>query len=177
MPNTLLSHRAVQLAKVLEFRIRYYNEALLVARTLMQEDVAFCEILCAGNPSGQTERRCFIRAEFAFIEAWLYALRYQGVLGNTDKIPTKCPTKENVEQTFEILSKALESSHVIDKQSKGWCAMLQAYLIRDRITHPKSMKDITITDAEMDVFGRAVQWFAMTAHAIEDKMRCDGRNL
>lgn len=149
----------------------YNNTALHAAQALMLEDVSFCERLYEGNPSGQAERRCLIRAEFAFIEAWLYALHYQRVFGNTDLIPKKCSAKENVEQTFESLAKTLGSSYVINKQDKGWCAMRQAYLIRDRITHPKAMKDITITDAEMDVFNCACQWFAEAAYEIGLHMR------
>lgn len=147
--------------------MEYRNEALTAARMLMADDVVHAQRHYDANPKGQPERRSLIRAEFAFIEAWIYSCRYLSVMGDRSKIPTKVPATQNVEDSLTELSSILESSPVIDKQDAGWCSMKQAYRIRDRITHPKSRDDIGITDGDMNVFGRAVKWFAETAEKIE----------
>jgi hypothetical protein len=150
--------------------MKYQNDALQAAKILYSEDWNHCRLLYEANSGGQAERRCLIRAGFAFIEAWIYSCRYQSVRGDTDLIPKKVTAKQNVHESLSDLSEVLKSSHVIDKtKDPGWCAMTQAYKIRDRITHPKSPKDLNITDGDMKVFFRATIWLNETAGNIEAK--------
>jgi len=147
----------------------YTNKALQAAKLLMTEDVAYCMKQHDSHPAGQAERRCLIRAEFSFINAWLSSCQYQGVFGESARIPKKSRTIENVEGTINVLAQTIESSFIIDKQDPGWCAMIQAYKIRDRITHPKSPDDLLISDKSMKVFIKAVQWFANTCEKMNSQ--------
>ena len=149
----------------------YENQALAAAKMLAQQDVAHCQANYERNKNGQAERRCLIRSEFAFIEAWVYSCRYQSVFGEARKIPDRVPAIQNVEESLASLSTVLGSVFTVDKDDAGWCSMAQAYRVRDRITHPKSPSDLNVTDEDMKVFVRAVKWFAETAGKIEE-----GRN-
>jgi len=151
--------------------MKYHNDALQAAQTLCKEDVALCQKNYDANRAGQAERRCLIRAGFAFIEAWVHSCRYQSVLGEKNKIPVKVPATQNVEEALTELASILESSHTIDRQAPGRCDMKQAYKIRDRITHPKAVSDLHISDGDMNVFVRAVKWFSDTAGSIEEKRK------
>jgi len=136
------------------------NRAMLAARILDAEDVRVCCEQYLADPSRQVARRNLIRAQFAFVEAGLYGLRYMAALSDASNIPKKTPAKQNVENSFNEVARTLGLPIALAKQNAGWDAMTKAINIRDRISHPKTPDDLTITDSDMKVFDRATKWFS-----------------
>jgi hypothetical protein len=47
-----------------------------------------------------------------------------------------------------------------DRSTTNWQNLVQAVRIRDRITHPKTLADVTISDAEIKIIDEFGRWFA-----------------
>jgi hypothetical protein len=139
---------------------KYNNRAIQAARILNEEDVQACNAIYLNNPSNQAGRRNLIRAEFAFVEAGLYSLRYMASFGDESKISKKTYAMQNILDSINEAARALGIPLELNKQDSGWDAMTKAVKIRNRITHPKTPDSLTITDADMVVFDRATAWFS-----------------
>ena len=48
----------------------------------------------------------------------------------------------------------------------GWNQFRKAVKIRDRITHPKSIKDLTISDTDLTIIEHGCEWFILANHEI-----------
>ena len=144
--------------------MEYMNKAAMALKTLLDEDIAYCGRLYNSDQQCQTFRRILIRAQFAFVEAGIYAMRYMAVEGDVTIIPKKTTAKDNLSDSFTQLAETLGLSSRVDKRSAGWDAMIKAFKIRDRVTHPKSREDLLISDADMEIFKRAVLWFSNEMH-------------
>ncbi|NCC62519.1 MAG: hypothetical protein EOM12_16640 [Verrucomicrobiae bacterium] len=142
--------------------MKYRNKALQAARILNNEDVNSCLEAYRTDTSSQIFRRNLICAQFAFVEAGLYGLRYMAALGEETKIPKKTPAKQNLEDSFNGLAATLDVPLAVSKQNTGWDAMTKAIRMRDRITHPRKPEELLISDSDMKIFDRATKWFSDT---------------
>ncbi len=138
----------------------YKNTAIEAARAVVVEDIHYCEQAYVADPLNQVARRNLIRAEFAFIDAGLHVIKYMGAGGDEHKIPQKTPAKEGMINAYDNLADKLKIPIKFKRNNAGWDAMTKAIKIRDRITHPKKPSDLVISDSDMKIFKRAVEWFA-----------------
>ena len=58
-----------------------------------------------------------------------------------------------------MLAKALGRDFELNLQGNGWVRYKKALKIRDRITHPKKIQNLAITDSEFDIVLNAWEWF------------------
>lgn len=72
--------------------------------------------------------------------------------------------KENLKFAFSWFTMINRAQFTLQVQSPGWNSFLRALQIRDRLTHPKSVADLTITDAELAIIEKGVQWFVTEMH-------------
>ncbi len=149
--------------------MKYNNTALTAARLLNSTDVAYCVEAANAAPDGQVQRRCLIRAQFAYVEAFLYALHYQAAAGDAGQLLSRQSTKDSIETALNGIAKALCSTYRVNKKEKGWCALLQAYQIRDRITHPKSPSELEIRPNDLKVVDTGVEWLFDVCTQIEQQ--------
>jgi hypothetical protein len=70
----------------------------------------------------------------------------------------------------------------IERDGSGWQAFRKAVAIRNRITHPREIRDLLITDAELEDVTRAYHWFTYTVvnnlqNAVVELRKRVGENL
>jgi len=124
----------------------------------------------------QAERRMYIRSAFATIEAWIYVMKQIALRAHPDpncatinqaerafaqeqeyKLAdsgdveirrTKISLQANVRFAFKLLAKAGSVEQQLNVSSSEWQAFRRAITVRDRITHPKSVSELVITDED-----------------------------
>jgi len=71
--------------------------------------------------------------------------------------------------TLFALRLAARVAHVTfepDRKAPGWQAFLDAIEVRNRITHPNSVEESTITDADLVIVRKAQAWFDSQNRAV-----------
>ena len=140
----------------------------------------------AGKELSQSERRMFIRVSFATIEALIFVMKQIALAAHPDpKCPTiseaerafameqdfkltssgdverraaKIPLETNIRFAFRLLAKASNAPTVLDVSGTEWRSLLRAIKVRDRITHPKNISNLTISDEELSDVVIGFKW-------------------
>lgn len=156
------------------------------------QDTKTAEELLAQTPT-QFFRRAYIRSSFAYIEGtvWIlkrtclgaaagighgvfspaeYALLSDESYELSNSGAPMAQTKylrlaDNVKFTNKMLTKFFGSNLQVEYSKKSWNNFRTAVDFRNRITHPKSVQDYTVSDTELEVCREATHWF----NAIVDK--------
>jgi len=130
----------------------------------------------AANELSQSERRMLVRVTSATIEVVIHVIKQIALAAHPDpKWPTiseseidfaverdfkwtptgdveqpaaKIPLETNIRFAFTLLAKA-SSAPTVDVSGPEWQSLQRAIKVRDRITHPKNISDLIISDAEL----------------------------
>lgn len=150
------------------------------------QDTKTAEELLNETPT-QFAKRAYIRSSFAYIEGTVWLLK-QACLGAADttrprvfslaeyallndesydlknngepSVQTKfLRLPDNVKFTDRAVAKFFGSKPQVHAGSTAWMNFLEAIKIRNRITHPKSLKDYEVIDNEIEVCREATHWF------------------
>jgi hypothetical protein len=144
----------------------------------LKDDVAMC-----GNALdfGQLEpeedefwRRMYVRAAFACIEGIMYRLKQVANAAHNSK---KCSFSakeiavireelflrfmDNIEFVFRITARAIDSEHRLAVGDNEWDLMRKASKIRNRLTHPKTSSDLSVSVEELHIVGRSFDWLSV----------------
>jgi hypothetical protein len=139
-----------------------------------------------GDKLSQPERRIYVRSVFATIEAWIYAIKQMALRWHPDpKCPTiseaerafaqeheyrltvsgdvetrraKISLEANLRFGFKLLGKAGYVPSELDVSGPEWQSFKRAIKIRDRITHPKSVDDLNISDEDYKDVSAGFGW-------------------
>ncbi len=65
----------------------------------------------------------------------------------------------NITLITRIISKSYKSGISINKSNPGWDSFKRSRKIRNRLTHPKIPKSLTISDNDLQVLNEAEKWF------------------
>jgi hypothetical protein len=145
----------------------------------------------------QLQRRIMVRTLFAWIEGTVHALKRQvleyytegrielsqaeyAILreesyrlkdsGKTHAATTYPRTLPNVKFTFPIYARTWGITFEFTpplNQDPRWQSLCQAYEVRNRLTHPKSAADLTVSDVELEKVKEASRWFVDQLARIE----------
>ena len=136
----------------------------------------------------QINRRNYVRALFAFVEGFTNHVKeilreitdepefspivtfgekvllddVHFELDNKGMVASKTryqPTAANFLFVYKISSRFVNPEYVIDTSNSKWSSFLGAIKIRNRLTHPKTIKDMVVTDNDFEVLGEAEEWF------------------
>jgi hypothetical protein len=134
----------------------------------------------------QPERRMYVRSAFATIEAWIYVIKQMALRAHPDpKCPTiseaerafaqeheyrltesgdvvtrrtKISLEANLRFGFKLLAKAGSVPSELDVSGAEWQSFKRAIKIRDRITHPKTVSDLNISDEDYNDVSGGFGW-------------------
>lgn len=141
----------------------------------------------------QSSMRDVVRAAFAAIEGTVWIFREHVVDAATATYGLEPEEKAILEEeTFQVnaqgkitrqarflplhnsirfvarVAKRLVSREVVDFSQSGWQKLQDATLIRNRITHPKSASDLTLSQSDVETVLDAMYWWlAQAAGAME----------
>jgi hypothetical protein len=97
--------------------------------------------------------------------------------GEISIIKSKIKTEENLLFCFNMIAKGCGSQSLINKSSKDWGNFITALKIRHRITHPKNITDIEVTDKEILIVAEVAAWFSKQTENIGELITEYGENL
>jgi hypothetical protein len=67
--------------------------------------------------------------------------------------------EKNIKFAFLAFAKATDIPFQLDLGSGGWDAFQRSVGVRNRITHPKTTQDLTISEIEMTTFCKGLAWY------------------
>lgn len=139
---------------------------------------------------GQATRRDFVRTAFAALEGWLWEYRQKAqstigsirdlsatesrifsettyTISNTGK-PKEQSRFSPMAEMFRFTTRMVEEQFgrsLVDFKATGWKQFNQAIKIRHRVTHPKNIEDISLSDSDIATVKGGLLWlFEVTTH-------------
>lgn len=101
----------------------------------------------------------FSNAEIAILREEAYALNAKG---EAYVQPRFLRTEDNLVFALRMYMRDLPAAFEIDRGGRGWQSFIQALSIRHRVTHPRRVADLEISDDEMKHVHGAYAWFNYT---------------
>ena len=140
----------------------------------------------------QFTKRAYIRSVFAYIEGsvWLFkqaatfadknskspelsagehallsdeSYELNGA-GKAESRPKFLRLPDNLLFTIRVCNQLFKSDIEVEKGSKEWQRFCTQQQVRNRITHPKSLLDYTVSDAEIEECKQMVGWYNTVSH-------------
>lgn len=137
------------------------NDLIAAGQELNQPDLQLRRRTLFRAFFAQVEGETSLRKEFAllqhaerqtvFSEPELAMLREeQYVLANNGEVrvqPKFLRLTDNLRFSFKAFAKAFGSSFELEVSGSGWDAFQRSIIVRNRITHPKTLTDLTVSDS------------------------------
>jgi hypothetical protein len=153
-------------------------------------------------------RRAYFRGAFAFVEGTIHFLResllrriqnnqllgdlvnfdhvsllvgQSAILDDTGRIKhenQRIPTAKVIAFVMRMHAETLEYDPCLLFSDNGWESLRKSMKVRDRVTHPKAIEDLLISDAEMDLLRLGLAWYLKAYAApmeIEDILNEDNQ--
>lgn len=148
----------------------------------LREDIASAYGALEESKSSQYLRRCVVRSIFSFIEAVIESIKWElrssvrldefkGQLSDREKETLGSlhvvgprddrflPLDQNIKRTFRLAAKVWQlKTFRLDTDGEGFQNFLRAKSARNRLTHPKTVHDIEVTDDDMHCHTIAGMW-------------------
>ena len=84
----------------------------------------------------------------------------------------------NIKFAFEQQARVTFSSFKLDLDGEGWSSLMSSVSVRNRLTHPKSLIELHVSDQEVEGAEKALHWFAISyVSALADSYRALNRKL
>jgi hypothetical protein len=130
----------------------------------------------------QIERRILVRSIFAFFESIAFVLKTTALIPNPSILKpeeialakeevyelsdsgeaeirkAKLRFKPNLLFAFLIAAKACQINFKLRVDCQQWEALIRSIKVRDRLTHPKKLEDLTVTEKEIEDAQIAYEW-------------------
>lgn len=154
---------------------------------LLKQDVDECHRLGKENWENQFWRRSIYRAAFTWIEGTAYqmkqvAFKTHGLLGTEfsreeivllleesyslrdngrvkERHDNYQRTAPNLRFAYAAMARGFGCDLELDVGGEGWQMFLEAIATRNRLTHPKSLADLNVTDEELAALAKVIIWF------------------
>lgn len=173
-----------------------FEELLEVSGLLLEDfDVFLNASASAPALTSPITRRAAFRAAFAWIEGTVYflkqcAIKYSRLTdasfsdgelavllekqynlkdtGNVKETDLYLESKSNLRFAFWAFAKSRRVEFRIDASGQEWEGFRRAVHIRHRLTHPKSLSDLTVSDDDMALLKAVRAWFLAQLKAVSD---------
>ena len=172
------------------------DELLQVSSVLRDDVVSLLDVFQEDWPS-QPMRRALVRAAWAHIEGTVFAVKQLVLracdLGSVEltasdreflsellivvdsvgnaKLESKwCDTLTNVKKTFKLAAACFVLDWRPNFGTQGWQQIIELLEVRHRVTHPKSVEQLELTDEEVEVYRNAFAWFVQVFNEFQSSM-------
>ena len=140
----------------------------------------------------QIGRRLYARTFFSFVESILASLKEEALLRGSQSPAEKLllaeqqcdlddsgkartrryqvPVPASLRFTFQAIASAWRVDYSPDYSGAGWKAFQESVRLRNRLTHPKQIADLDVSDTDLETLDEAHDWFIgavrqlLTAH-------------
>ena len=146
--------------------------------------------------SGDTQyaRRQYVRTLFAMIEGMVFATKQlavgapgetlepaetamlQGVTYDLDENgrsvtkTARLSLEREIRFALRMYAKSVGLAYDLDVGGRGWQALIGAKTVRDRLMHPKTPKDLEVSDTELEAAKEAGLWFRQRHSDLQETM-------
>ncbi|WP_417590676.1 hypothetical protein [Owenweeksia hongkongensis] len=120
----------------------------------------FKQVCFKAKPSDNSRRKMSI-SEYAILNEESYELKGNGDITVTTK---NFNLLDNIKFTFKMLNKLFGGELEIGTGTESWTKLIEAKNVRNRITHPKRIEDLTIEDSEIETCQEVCSWFNILSH-------------
>lgn len=171
-------------------------EELLRTHVLLQADLQAVLKLLQENANDQLWRRAAYRAAFAFVEGTLFTMKQyalkaaavyeveltpeeisalserQAQLSDRGQLKLRSwylDTKANVRFAFPIMARCHGTTFELETGGQGWGEFVASFEARNRLTHPKSLRQLEVSDDEILMLVRTYGWFGDQIGAVSRK--------
>jgi hypothetical protein len=103
----------------------------------------------------ETSNIKFTPEELAVLKSESYVVRANGEVQSSVKF---YPFKEHLLFTLKLFARRFNVKAMPDTSGSGWQAVQAFIEIRNRLMHPKSMRDLVISEAEVTTINEAQDW-------------------
>src|SRR5688572_30645255 len=100
--------------------------------------------------------------EYALLQDLSYDLKNNGEISVQTKF---LRLSDNVRFTFRVFNRLFKANVDLGVSGASWPAFLRALDVRHRITHPKKVEELDITDEEIKLCREVSGWFNEIIHA------------
>ena len=69
------------------------------------------------------------------------------------------PFRDNVKETFKVFANAHTIQPTIDYNVTGFAELCEAFELRNRLMHPKTVFDLGVNDKELNKADKGLKWF------------------
>lgn len=135
-------------------------------------------------------KRSYVRTVFAFVEGIIQVMKSSAILfdelnnppllnadevallkekesritnaGEVKSMKSKISLLPNLQFALRTYARVIGHAVDLDKSSSGWQSLVKAVNIRDRLTHPKTLEDLHISDGDVSTVERAMIFFRDT---------------
>ncbi|HTG45039.1 MAG TPA: hypothetical protein VK633_10965, partial [Verrucomicrobiae bacterium] len=73
--------------------------------------------------------------------------------------PKWIPSKASIRLCVNLVERLTGAQVKFDDRSAEYNSFMRAFVIRDQLTHPKTVSDVTLNDEKLDDVVRAMDWF------------------
>ena len=164
---------------------------------VLRQDMLDCGRLIEGEHKTDSASRSFVRCVFALIEGSVFNLKQTALTLHrhgkgkfsqaelamledvsyelSDKGEAKeqikfIPLTKNIRFAFSAATRAFQVKFELVVDDEGWSTFKDALGIRNRITHPKSIEDLKLSDEEVQTVTDAGSWFLHNQHTLMRKL-------
>lgn len=186
--------------------LKAHDEMIGIAQTLAEDETLFTPP--SSEPNIQPWRRAYIRALFAYIEGITYRMKAQAFsaytaggaqytreelaiileesysLNDKGEVVTRSifnSTHKNVRFAFNMYARAWGVIFILDCSDHKWASFKKAIGIRNRVTHPKTLADLNVSDEDMQILREGAYWYSRNSLEllldIRDKLIKDSESL
>lgn len=168
----------------------------------MEHERKKCAELVTKEPESEEIRRIVTRSLFSIIEGMCYRMKLSALLigklrerelnngaramvdeetyyldenGEVKTRPYYSKIKANLRFAFKVLACILKSDFELDVKSSDFEKFQKAVDIRNRLTHPKGVKDLRITQDEFNLVTSAYDWFVSNMRKLFSEIRMKER--
>lgn len=139
-------------------------------------------------------RRQYVRAVFAQLEGSTFTLKQLALPSDTSSLtvaelallrgetyrlndageavvtPAYLTLASDMRFAFRTYAKSVGLEYELPVTEPGWSALMRAKKIRDRLMHPRTAKDLEVTDSELACTTEAAEWFQTQYQEISELM-------
>ena len=106
--------------------------------------------------SSTGQKRKISLSEYSILSEETYDLKNNG---NIKTVSKNLNLLDNIKFTFKTINKLFVGNIDIGTGTKSWDNLIDAKKIRNRITHPKSEKEMFVENNEIEICEEVCSWF------------------
>jgi hypothetical protein len=104
-----------------------------------------------------------VEGTIGFTSFFLRAVRFSGAKFTIPQAPKGESVPDRMVRVLTAFSRAF-GNDVTPSRTGAWNSLVLTFEIRDRLTHPRALRDVTLTLNDLDALMKALDWLWGPAH-------------